>query len=166
MQVNGIKYNHTNPNFNALRLKKGSEKYVSSMPDKVLNKLDDVGIYLEDTKFYHLDVEKDGFCIYHSSGERLYPPILFNNAGKVLIIKAKQGVSQITKKLNYRTSTIVETIDNKIKQASTQFERIAEIVRVLDDYEKNLVNQEENIIINSKEPREEKIKKLMKKYGI
>ena len=166
MQVNNIQTYNNKPQFKALRLKSGSERYISSMPDKVLNKLDSIGNYLSETQFYHLDIEQDNFHIRHTHGEKLYLPILINNAGNTLIIKAKQGVSQISKKLKFKTTKEVSLIEEKIKNSPTQIERTAEIVKVLDDYEKSLINTKENITIDTKEPREEKINKLIKKYGI
>ena len=166
MQVNNISiHNNSNPQFKALRLRPGSEKYISSMPDKVLDKLDSVGEYLKETKFYHLDVTKDDFFITNTNGERLYKPLLITNAGQVLIIKAKQGLSQISQKLKFKSLKEVSEIENKIKQAPTQLERTAEIAKVLDDYQNQLNNTEKDIIIDPKEPREEKIKKLINKYG-
>lgn len=135
MQIDNIQtYNNSNQNFKALRLKNGFEKYVKSMP-KILNKLDDIEQDLSNTKNYHLDIGSDGFYITHTNGEKMYTPINIANAGKVLVIKARQGFSQAIKKLKYGTSQEVKQIEQNIKNAPTQIERTAEIVKVLDDYE-------------------------------
>ena len=165
MQINNIQlYNNSNQNFNALRIK--SERYVSSMPEKVINILDDIGKDLEDTKYYHLDIGKDGFFINHINGEKLFPPININNVGKSLIIRARQGLTQISKRLNYKTTNEVKNIEEKIKCSSTQIERTAEIVKVLDNYDKLSAEKEENLVITSSDSREIKLKKIIKKYGI
>ena len=167
MQINNIKtYNNSNQNFKALRIRRGADKYISSMPDKVIDKLDGVGEDLANTKYYHLDIGNDGFFINHISGEKFFPPININNVGKALIIKARQGLTQITKRLNYETTNEVKNIEEKIKSSSTQIERTAEIVKVLDNYEKLSTEKEENLIISLSEPRETKLQKLIKKYGI
>jgi len=167
MQINNIKtYNNSNQNFKALRIKRGSNKYISSMPDKVIGKLDGVGEDLANTKYYHLDIGNDGFFINHISGEKFFPPINIYNVGKALIIKARQGLTQITKRLNYETTNEVKNIEEKIRGSETQIERTAEIVKVLDNYEKLLTEKEKNLIISPSEPRETKLQKLIKKYGI
>lgn len=167
MQINNIQtYNNSNQNFKALRLKKDSGKYVSALPDKVLNQLDDIGRYIANTKYYHLDIGADNFYITHLNEEKLFLPITITNAGKVLIIKAKQGLSQITKKLKFETTTEVKALENSIKQSTTQLERTSKIVKLLDDYEKTISEKEEDLVITPTDSRETKIQKLMKKYKI
>ncbi len=167
MQIDNIQtYNNSKQNFKALRIKRGSDKYISSMPNKVIDRLDCIGEDLANTKYYHLDIGNDGFFINHVSGEKFFPPININNVGKALIIKARQGLTQISKRLNYETTSEVKNIEEKIKSSSTQIERIAEIVKVLDNYENFLAEKEKNLIITPSEPRETKLQKLIKKYGI
>ena len=167
MHVNKIQnYSSLNPNFHALRLKQNSSRYLMSMPPKVFNKLDSVGEYLANTKFYHLDIGYDDFFISHISSEKFYLPIMVNNAGNTLIIKAKQGATPVTKKLKYSTSNEVSALYDHIKNSSTQLERTAKIVKVLDEYEEKLKQQEQQIVINPAESKEDIINKLLKKYGI
>jgi hypothetical protein len=139
MKVNNIQtYNNSNNSFKALRFKQGYVHKLATMSDKVLSKMDTVRDKLADTVYYHLDIGYNDFYICHENGERLYLPLLINKAGKVLLIKAKQGLTQISKKLKYDSTQEVNNIYNKISKTSTQFERAAEIVKVLDDYEKKI----------------------------
>ncbi len=138
MKVYGIQKNNYNKSFKALRFNKGSEKFIAQMPSKALNKIEKVKNELADTEFYHLEIGSD--CIYmkDNNGERLYQPFLLVQAGKVLVIKAKQGLTQISKKLKYNSIKEVNEICDRIKQTTTQFERSAEIVKTLDEYEKRI----------------------------
>ncbi len=72
MKVNSIQNYNTKPAFYALRFKKGSQHYISTMPKKVADKLDDIAKKLEDTTFYHLDVGLDSYYVCHKDGERYY----------------------------------------------------------------------------------------------
>ena len=136
MKVNDIQNHNTKPAFNALRFKNGSQNYISTMPKKVADKLEDIAKKLEDTTFYHLDIGRDSYYVSHKDGERYYLPILVNNAGKVFLIKFRQGLSQISFKLKYNTPNDVKKIYARVNAAPTQFERTAEIVKILDEYEK------------------------------
>lgn len=138
MKVNNIQTYNSNINFKELRFKKGYVHNLSNMPEKVLDKITSVRESLADTKFYHLEIDYGDYYISHQNGERFYLPILVNKAGKALIIKMRQGLTQISKKLKYDTSKEVSQIDEQIRKPSTQFERIAEIVKVLDNYERKI----------------------------
>lgn len=136
MKIHNIQKNNTTQTFTALRLKPGSASYIKSMPKQVSCKLDEISKKLEDTTSYHLDICKDNYYICRNDGERYYLPINMVNAGKTLIIKAKQGLTQISVKLKYKTTNDVKAAIAKTQSVKTQFERIAEIVKILDDYEK------------------------------
>lgn len=138
MRVSDIQTYKYNQSFNALRLKRGSTEYLKTMPENVLSKLDNVKDRLSDTKYYHLEICKDCFYINEKEEENFYQPFLIHNAGKILLIKARQGLSQVTKKLRYATAEEVKVICDKIKNTQTQLERTAEIVKVLEDYEKRI----------------------------
>ena len=135
MQVNNIQTQNNNIGFKELRFKKGYMHNLSTMSEKVLSKIDTIKDSLADTKYYHLDIDANDYYISHQSGERFFLPIMVIKAGKVLILKFRQGFSQISKKLKYKTTKEVNQIDEQIRKASTQFERTAEIVKVLDNYE-------------------------------
>ncbi len=165
MKVNNIQSYNNSQTFTALRLKNNSHKYVSTLPDKILNTLDSVGEFLADTKYYHLDIG-DNFYISHINGEKFYPPFPITNAGTCLLIKYRQGASLMTKKLKYEKSSDVQKACDEIKNAPTQIERTAVIVKHLDNYEKATANQGSDVVINASEPRETKLEKLYKKYGI
>ncbi len=165
MKVNNIQSYNNPQTFTALRLKNNSYKYVSTLPEKVLNKLDGVGEFLADTKYYNLDIG-DSFYISHISGEKFYPPFPITNAGTCLIIKCRQGAALISKKLKYKKTSDVQKACDDIQSAQTQIERTAIIVKYLDDYEKAIANKSSDVVINDSEPRDIKIEKLYKKYGI
>ena len=156
---------YNNRSFTALRIKKNNTNYLSSMPKKVIDKLDDVGEYLADTKYYHLDINKECY-ISHINGDRLYPPYPVDNAGTSLIIKGRFGASMVSKKLNYQKPSEVQKACDDIKSSDTQIERTAKIVKYLDDYEKNLLKKDTKIVINPTDSMEEKVDKLIDKYGI
>lgn len=156
---------YNNQSFGALRIKKNNADYLSRMPKKVVDKLDDVGEFLADTKYYHLDINKE-FYISHVNGDRLYPPFPVDNAGRSLIIKGRSGVSLTSKKLNFEKEGDVQRICDDIKSSDTQIERTAKIVKYLDDYEKNLLKKDTKIVINPTDSMEEKVDKLIDKYGI
>ena len=138
MQIDNIQtYNNSN-NFKALRFKNGCKFNLANMPEKVLSKVDSVRNGLADTKYYHLDIGPEEFYISHENGEKFYLPILVNKAGKVLILKFRQGLTQISKKLRYETDQEAVQATERIRKTETQFERTAEIVKVLDDYERKL----------------------------
>ena len=63
-------------------------------------------------------------------------PLTIANAGKAVIIKAKQGLSQISFKLKYKTTAEAKDVIEKTRPAKTQLERTSEIVKILDNYEK------------------------------
>ena len=132
---NTQKYN-TTQTFTALRLKPGSASYIKLMPKQVSSKLDEISKSLEDTTYYHLDIGKDNYYICRNDGERYFLPINIINAGKTLIIKAKQGLTQISVKLKYNTINEVKNIITKTSSVKTQIERTAEIVKILDNYKK------------------------------
>lgn len=134
MEIHNIQ--NTTHTFKALRLKKGSASYIESMPKQVSDKLDTISKNLENTSYYHLDIGKDDYYICHNDGEKYFLPINIINAGKVIIIKAKQGLTQISVKLKYKTTNEVKNILEQIKSAKTQIERTSAIVKVLDNYEK------------------------------
>ena len=168
MRINNIQTNYNTPkqNFKALRIVHNKSNYLSTLPEKIINRLDDIGKYLADTKYYNLDISKNEFYISHVSGERLYQPYTLQNAGNVLIIKSKQYSLPTMKTLTFKTTKEVEQICDRISSAPTQFERAAEILKCLDDYARNNHTLNENIVINPGDKREEKINKLTKKYGV
>ena len=136
MEIHNIqKYNATQT-FTALRLKKGSQSFINSMPKQMSDKLDEISKSLENTTYYHLDIGKDSYYICHKDGERFYLPVTIANAGKAVIIKAKQGLSQISFKLKYKTTAEAKDVIEKTRAAKTQLERTSEIVKILDNYEK------------------------------
>ncbi len=137
MKINNIqKYNNTSQTFKALRHKRGSASYIKTLPKQTSEKLDKISKDLENTNFYHLDISKDGYYICNNDNEKYYLPINIINAGKVIIIKARQGLTQISVKLKYKTTNEVKNILEQIKSAKTQIERTSAIVKVLDNYEK------------------------------
>ena len=60
----------------------------------------------------------------------------------------------------------VQKACDDIKSSDTQIERTAKIVKYLDDYEKNLLKKDTKIVINPTDSMEEKVDKLIDKYGI
>ena len=165
MKINNIQSYNNTQTFTALRFKSDSHKYISTLPDKVLNKLDSVGEFLADTKYYNLDIG-NSFYISHINGDKFYPPLTFSNAGICLIMKFRQGAALISKKLKYNKPSEVQKVCEDIKNAPTQIERTAVIVKYLDDYEKELASKNPEVIINAFDSRETKIEKLHKKYDI
>lgn len=135
MKINNIqKYNNTSQTFKALRHKRGSASYIKTLPKQTSEKLDKISKDLENTNFYHLDISKDGYYICNNDNEKYYLPINIINAGKALIVKARQGLSQVSIKLKYKTTNeATETLRN-IKNVETQIERTSEIVKALDNY--------------------------------
>ncbi len=138
MKIDNINTHNTNPQFKELRLKKGANNYISKMPEKASSKLEDIKEYLANTEFYHLDIGKDEFYITRADGEKFYQPYLSINAGKVLLLKARQGLTQISKKLKYDNAAKVKQLCQRISGGSTQIERAAFITKILDDYQKGL----------------------------
>ena len=66
MKVNNIQsYNQSNynQNFTAMRFRSGSTKYVSSLPNNILNKLDEIGKFLADTQYYHFDIADNFYTL-------------------------------------------------------------------------------------------------------
>lgn len=134
MEIHNIQKHNTSQTFKALRLKKGAESYIKSMPKQLSEKIDKISKDLENTTYYHLDIGKDGYYICNNDNEKYYLPISIVNAGKTIIIKVKQGLSQISIKLNYKTiNEAINAIRNTTK-TKTQIERTSEIVKTLDNY--------------------------------
>lgn len=136
MEVKNIQKYSFNQTFHALRFKKNAEYYIKSMPKPASDKLEEISKKLENTTFYHLEISKNEYYICHNDGEKYFLPINLINAGKAIIVKAKQGLSQISLKLKYNTTNEVKDIIAKTKSVKTQIERISEIVKILDNYEK------------------------------
>lgn len=164
MRVNTIQNNRSNPSHRALRIRNNNSRYLLTLPDKVLNKLDEIGQYLSNTKYFHLDITNDEFFICPTNGSRIYQPYTVTNAGKCIIIKGKLGLNTYIRKLKYKTEKEVNVICQKISAAQTQIERTTEIIKCLDDYEEGL-QKSEALLINSTDNRDVKIKKLVSKYG-
>ena len=110
MRINNINNLDTNTSFKELRLKRGAEQYISTVPKNVSEKLNKIKEELADTKFFHLDIGKDCFYICQADGEKFYQPFIITKAGKVLLIKSRQGLSQISKKLKYVSAEKVKKI--------------------------------------------------------
>ena len=136
MEVNNIQKYNLNNTFKALRYKKGAETFIKSMPKQASDKLDEISKSLENTNYYHLDINKNEYYICHNDGEKYYLPINLINAGKTIILKARQGMTQMSIKLKYQTTNEVKNIIERTKSVKTQIERTSEIVKILDNYEK------------------------------
>ena len=134
MEIQSIKKCKTSLTFKTLRLKRGSESYIKSMPKQSSEKIDKISNDLEKTAYYHLDIGKDGYYICSKDNEKFYLPINIINAGKTIIIKARQGLSQVSIKLKYKTTGEAVNAVKNIKNAKTQIERTSEIVKILDNY--------------------------------
>ena len=134
MEVHNIQKYNTFHTFKALRLKRGSVSYIKSMPKQMSGKIDEISKDLENTTYYHLDIGKDGYYICNNDNEKYYLPINIINAGKTIIIKARQGLSQISIKLKYKTMNEAKDVIRNTTNAKTQIERTSEIVKTLDNY--------------------------------
>ena len=168
MKVNNIQsYNQSNynQNFTAMRFRSGSTKYVSSLPNNILNKLDEIGKFLADTQYYHFDIA-DNFYISHINGDRLYPPFNLDVAGKDIFIRARCGFTPVSKRLRFQKESQAREVAQNIKQSATQIERTSLIVKYLDDYEVKLAGRRDVVEIKPEDSREVKIDKLIKKYSI
>lgn len=157
--------NH-NINFSALRIsKKNAKNNLSHLGKKTFNALDIVGEYLKDTKSYHLYIDKEIY-IRHLNGEKMYPPYTVQQSGKILLIGYKTGFEQTRIKLPFDTLKAAEEAKANVSESTTQIERTAKIVKYLDDYEKKSSKTETNVIIEQTDSFEEKINKLINKYGV
>ena len=99
-------------------------------------KIDTISKDLENTAYYHLDIGKDGYYICNNDNEKYYLPINIINAGKAIIIKVRQGLSQVSIKLKYKTMNEARDAVKNTTNAKTQIERTSEIVKILDNYYK------------------------------
>lgn len=164
MQINKIQnYSYPNPNFTALRLKSGSEKYLSSLPNKALSYVDSVGEYLKDTKFYHVDISSD-VAISSISGDKYYYPHNIQKSDKTLILRARGGYNSISKKIIFENSKKAEEAYNFIIQAQTPLVRAGRIAKYLEEQELRAQNSIEEILPN--DSPEEIVRKLLKKYKV
>ena len=134
MKIQKIQKYNTSQTFKALRLRQGSASYIKSMPKQSSEKIDKISNDLEKTAYYHLDIGKDGYYICNNKSEKYYLPINIINAGKTIVIRARQGLSQVSIKLKYKTTGEAVNAVKNIKNAKTQIERTSEIVKILDNY--------------------------------
>lgn len=154
-----------NANFYALRIpKKDAEQRLSKIGEKTFSKIDEVGELIKDTKFYNLYIEQEMY-IRHINGNRLNPPYTVHTAGKSLMIGHK-GYNQKRIKITFDTTKLAEEAKNNISASETQIERTAKIMKYLDDYEQKIAKDDTVIDKDLKEIQDEKIKNILKKYGV
>lgn len=153
-------------NFSALRMdKRYAKEYLSRTGKKNLESVDKVGELIKDTKYYHLIIGQEMY-ISNNIGGKMYAPYTVQNAGSSLLIGHKQGYLKVNKKIPFNNNIEAKKAEEKIKAATSQIERTGYIVKYLDEYEKTISAQKEPVQINERDKTEEKINKLIEKYGI
>ena len=165
MKIHTIKKNSA-PNFYALRIpKKNAENNLSVLGKKTLDKLEYAGELIKDTKFYHLYIE-NGIYIRHINGERFNGPYTVQKAGKCLMVGYKTGYGQSRLRITFDKEQEASDANKNISESSTHIERIAKIVKYLDDFEqkKKAPNGPEEI--NPNNDYDKLVKILINKFGV
>ena len=158
--------NNRNMKFSALRItKKNAKKSFCNLGRKAVDAIDLAGEIIKDTKFYHLYIDGDVY-IRHISGKKLNGPYTLQDAERTLTIGYKEGLEQVKIRLNFDTVKEAQEVRDDIRGSATQIERSAKIVKYLDDSEKKMAENKTVEPIYPTDKYEQKMEKLIKKYGV
>lgn len=162
MQINNIQ--NYNPKFTALRLKKGANRYLSTMPSYALSFVDKVGQDIKDTKFYNVEIDNDVY-IRHIGGERYGYPHTIQHSNNILFLRARGGAFPVFKKISFDTYKEAKNAYDDIMKSETPLVKAAKITKYLDNQEiKETQNPVEQILPD--DSHELIVEKLLKKYGV